>query len=88
MLYPVFTYDDGTEVTASRPDEDGRIFLYVEKFDTLRDEFINATFILPGAEVKSSHGYSEQELVCMSKEYIELQDDIISYIKEKVRRSA
>lgn len=32
MLYSVFTYEDGTEVTASKPNKNGSVTLYVEKF--------------------------------------------------------
>jgi hypothetical protein len=88
MVYPLFTYDDGTEVTASKPDKDGNIYLYVEKFDIVKDAFIHATFILPNVTVKSSSGYSKSELDEMLCEYSELQDDIIDYIMEKVKKSA
>lgn len=88
MLFPVFSYDDGTEVTASKPDNNGNILLYVEKFDVMKDEFVNATFILPTARVKSSYGYSEKELTDMSQRYLEIQNDIIEYIMEKVKKSA
>jgi len=88
MLFPVFSYNDGTEVTASKPDEKGNVLLYVEKFDISKDEFINATFILPNMEIKSSHGYNQQELENMVKKYSEIQDDIIGYIMEKVKKSA
>lgn len=88
MLYPIFSYDDGTEVTASKPDENGEILLYVEKFDVSRDEFINATFVLPGVEVKTSQGYSMQELKDMARRYADIQDDIVEYVKERVKKSA
>ncbi len=80
MLYPVFTYEDGTEVTASKPDAYGKVLLYIEKFDASRDQFINATIILPDNVVKSSTGYNEQELAEMLKEYAEIKDDIIDYV--------
>lgn len=88
MLYPIFSYDDGTEVTASKPDENGKVLLYVEKFDMIKDEFINVTFILPNIEIKKSYGYNEQELEKMKKKYSEIQDDIMDYIIEKVKKSA
>ena len=88
MLYPIFSYDDGTEVTASKPDENGKVLLYVEKFDVSKDEFINATFVLPNMEIKNSYGYNESELDDMVKKYSEIQEDIISYVTEKVKRSA
>lgn len=88
MLYPIFSYDDGTEVTASKPDENGKVLLYVEKFDVSKDEFINATFVLPNMEIKNSYGYNESELDDMVKKYSEIQEDIISYVTEKVKRNA
>ncbi|MCR4908535.1 MAG: hypothetical protein K5985_06855 [Lachnospiraceae bacterium] len=88
MLYPLFSYDDGTEVTASKPDENGKIFIYVEKFDNELDGFINATIAIPNASVVSSTGYSQKELDEMVSEYSKIQEDIISYIMDKVKKSA
>ncbi|MBQ8995722.1 MAG: hypothetical protein IJ091_07890 [Oscillospiraceae bacterium] len=88
MLYPIFTYEDGTEVTASKPDKDGRVSLYIEKFDIEKDEFINATIQLPNPTVLSSFGYSNQELDDMLDEYNRIQEDIIDYVIDKVKKSA
>lgn len=55
MLYPVFTCDDGTEITMSKPDKEGQILLYIEKFDIEKDEFIDATVCLNDMIVKSIH---------------------------------
>lgn len=88
MLYPIFSYDDGTEVTASKPDLNGNIKLYIEKFDTEKDMFINATFFLPGVTIVSFNGYSEDEINVMIKEYKEIQDDVINYVKELEKKSA
>ena len=88
MLYPIFTYEDGTEVTASKPDACGNVFLYVEKFDVDRDAFINATIKLPNATIQSSSGYNKAELDEMLREYSELQEDIIGYVMDKVKKSA
>lgn len=88
MFYPIFTYEDGTEVTASKPDEHGNVDLYVEKFDKEKDTFIHATFVLPNATVKSSSGYDERELNDMLSKYSEIQDDIIGYVMDKVKVSA
>ena len=88
MRYPIFSYDDGTEVTASKPDNNGKILLYIEKFDKERDDFINATIILPEASIVSSKGYDETELNEMIEEYSEIKDDIIDYVLEKVKISA
>ena len=88
MLYPVFTYEDGTEVTASKPDNNGKVLLYIEKFDAAKDQFINATIILPDDVIKSSTGYTDKELNEMLKDYAEIKDDIIGYVKEKVTKIA
>lgn len=88
MIYPLFTYEDGTEVTASRPDSSGNVLVYVEKFDEEKDAFINATIVLPSVTIQSSSGYSKSELDEMLSEYSKIQDDIIGYVKDKVRISA
>ena len=88
MLYPIFSIEDGTEATASNPDEKGNIKLYVEKFDHTKDMFDNATFLLPGVAIVSSSGYSADELVTMQKEYSEIQNDIVDYVMEQVKQNA
>ncbi len=86
MLYPIFTYDDGTEVTASKRDSSGNISLYIEKFDASKDMFVNATIVIPNATVISSSGYNEKELQDMLDEYSEIEEDIIGYIIEKEKK--
>lgn len=88
MRYPVFTYGDGTEVTASKPDADGNILLYVERFDAEKDTFVNATIILPSVTVKASYGYDDKELQDIVSNFSEIKDDICDYVMEKVKRSA
>ena len=88
MLYPIFTYEDGTEVTASKPDADGNILLYVEKFDVNKDDFINVTFVLPSVTVQSSSGYDDTEINEMIKNYSAIKEDIIDYVKDKEKKSA
>lgn len=88
MLYPIFTYDDGTEVTASKPDANGLISLYIERFDKEKDAFINATITLPNATVISSSGYAKEELDEMIKEYSVIQDDIIGFVMDKINNNA
>ena len=88
MLYPLFTYEDGTEVTASKPDEKGNVSIYIERFDVKKDAFINATIVLPGATVKSSSGYDEKELQEFASNSIEasfadkkVKDYLYNFIK-------
>lgn len=88
MLYPIISYEDGTEVTASKPDAEGKVAVYTEKFDTTTDSFIFAEIILPDAVVKSSNGYSDKELKKLINRYSKLQNDIIGYVTEKVKQSA
>jgi hypothetical protein len=88
MRYPVFSYDDGTEVTASKPDARGNIMLYIEKFDRDSDSFINATVSLPNLSIVSSNGYDKKDLEEMLEEYAEVKEDIIDYVMEKVKKSA
>lgn len=86
MVYPIFSFEDGTEVTASKPDVNGKVSLYIEKFDINMDMFINATIELPGAYLKSSNGYTNDELDDMIKEYAKIQSDIIAFVIEKERK--
>ena len=88
MRYPIFSYDDGTEVTASKPDENGNILLYIEKFDRESDGFINATVRLSDLTIVSVNGYDSKELDELIEEYSEVKEDIIDYVMEKVRKSA
>ena len=88
MRYPVFSYDDGTEVTATKPDAMGNIMLYIEKFDRDSDSFINATVSLPNLSIVSSNGYDKKDLEEMLEEYAEVKEDIIDYVMEKVKKSA
>ena len=46
MLYPIFSFEDGTEVTASKPDVNGKIFLYIEKFDINNHKLFYLSHIL------------------------------------------
>ena len=88
MRYPIFSYDDGTEVTASKPDNNGNILLYIEKFDRESDGFINATVMLPDLSIVSVNGYERKELDELLEEYSEVKEDIIDYVMEKVKKSA
>ncbi len=62
MLYPIFKYNDGTEVTASKLDSNGRVLLYVEKFNQKKDAFVNATIVLPDGVIESSSGHTKKNL--------------------------
>ena len=44
--------------------------------------------LLPDAVIKSSTGYSQDELEEMVNEYSQIQNDIIDYVTEKVKQSA
>ncbi len=88
MRYPIFSYDDGTEVTASKPDDNGNILLYIERFDSESDSFINATIMLPELSIVSVNGYDNMELDELIEEYSEVKEDIIGYVMEKVEKSA
>ena len=83
MRYPIFSYDDGTEVTASKPDKNGNIMLYIERFDHDSDWFINATVMLPELSIVSVNGYDSKELAELIEEYSEVKEDIIDYVLEK-----
>ncbi len=88
MCYPIFSYDDGTEVTASKPDDKGNIMLYIERFDRKSDGFINAKVMLPELSIVSVNGYDSKELDELIEEYSEVKEDIIDYVMEKAEQSA
>ncbi|MBQ9610312.1 MAG: hypothetical protein IJV15_12835 [Lachnospiraceae bacterium] len=88
MIYPIISYEDGTEVTASKIDADGQVKVYIEKFDKKTDMFINAELLIPNAKIISSNGYSDEELNGFIEKYSAIQDDIIDYVKEKEKISA
>ena len=87
MLIPVFTLDDGTEITASRPDEKGNITLYVEKIDKTQDSFASVSVLLPGTRILSCNGYSPEDAQSMAEEFLQIQEDIIGYVKEKTNET-
>lgn len=88
MLYPIFSYNDGTEVTASKIETDGTVKVHTEKFDEISDRFIYATIAIPNARVLSSEGYSDEELNALLERYSKIQEDIIDYVAEKEVKSA
>ncbi len=88
MRYPIFSYDDGTEVTASKPGVKGSLMLFIERFDRASDGFINATVMLPELSIVSVNGYDSKELNELIEEYSEVKEDIIDYVMEKVKKSA
>ena len=82
MKFPLYTYDDGTEVTASSI-HNGKTRVYTEKWDQSRDMFIHAEIMIPDGTIISSDGYTEDEVKSMVKIYRQLASDIIEYIQEK-----
>ncbi len=62
MLYPICTLEDDTEITASKTDKNGNTKLYIEKFDSEKDEFLNATILLPMNTIESSSGFSKEDI--------------------------
>jgi len=88
MKYPVFTYDDGTEVTASSISEDDSFRLYIEKWDEERNDFIHLLLQMPEGTVIENNGYTTDEAVRMCHDYNIIWADIFDYIKEKENESA
>ena len=82
MKHPLYTYDDGTEVTASSV-RDGKVRVYTERWDSDRDMFVNAEIVIPDGTVISSNGYSEAEISALVAKYQKLADDIMECIQEK-----
>ena len=62
MLYPICTLEDDTEITASKTDKNGNTKLYIEIFDSEKDEFLNATILLPMNTIESSSGFSKEDI--------------------------
>ena len=88
MRYPIFTYNDGTEVTASKLTQTNSLRIYTEKWDDSADAFIFAEISLPDGEILSSSGYTDEELRKMKNRYLTLSEDIISYVREKEKQIA
>ena len=82
MKHPLYTYDDGTEVTASSV-RDGKVRVYTERWDSDRDMFVNAEIVIPDGIVISFNGYSEAEVSALVAKYQKLADDIMECIQEK-----
>lgn len=82
MKHPLYTYDDGTEVTVSSV-QDGKVRVCTERFDADRDMFFTAIISIPDGEVLSSSGYPESEVKAMVSLYTKLSSDIIEYVMEK-----
>jgi hypothetical protein len=83
MLYPIISYGDGTEVTASRMSDDGTVKVYIEKFDESKDSFINIEMLIPKAKVISSSGYDKSDIDSFVKRISAIEKDILEYVKEK-----
>lgn len=88
MKYPVFTYDDGTEVTASKINVDGTFKLYIEKWDNTRNGFNHLMILLPENQILECEGYDSNEIKSMCEYYDLLKEDIKEYIEEKESESA
>lgn len=61
MMYPFMTLEDNTEIVHSEMLSDNRVKVYVEKPDA-KDCFHDMTCYLPGYEIESVHGFSENEV--------------------------
>ena len=82
MKHPLYTYSDGTEVTASSI-QDGKVGVFTERWDEERDMFINAEIVIPDGTVISRNGYTETKANHLADRYKKLASDIIEYIQEK-----
>ena len=67
MMYPFMTLEDNTEIVHSEMLPENRVKVYVEKPDA-KDCFHDMTCYLPGYEIESVHGFSEEEVA----EYLEI----------------
>lgn len=79
MKHPLYTYNDGTEVTASSV-KDGKVRVFTERWDNDRDMFVNAEIVIPDGIVLSQNGYSEADLNILVERYKKLSADIIEYV--------
>lgn len=77
MLYPILTTNDGTEITASKPDINGVIFVYLEKFDVEKDMFVHATITIPNVSIYSYAGYTEKEIKELLQYIHKIEKEII-----------
>ena len=82
MKYPLYTYNDGTEVTVSSV-QNGKVRICTERFDANKDIFFTAIISIPDGTVISSCGFSEKEVGKMVEMYRKLSSDIMDYVIEK-----
>ena len=87
MKHPLYTYNDGTEVTASSV-KDGEVRVFTERWDSTRDMFVNTEIVIPNGTVLSQNGYSETELNKLVERYKKLSADIIEYVQETENEGA
>jgi hypothetical protein len=88
MLYPIVSYGDGTEITASKMSNEGTVRVYIEKFDENKDSFINIEILIPNAKIISSNGYSKESVEGFIKRISAIENDILDYVKEKEKNIA
>ena len=83
MKYPIITLNDETEITASNLTENGKIFVYIEKWNASLDDFNYFEIILPDNFITKQNGYTEVEIEKLKNHIISLQKDIFDYVQEK-----
>ena len=54
LKHPLFTYEDGTEVTASSA-KDGKVRVFTEKWDVESDSFKNIEVLIPDGVIISNN---------------------------------
>ncbi len=82
MKHPLYTLDDGTEITASSI-RDGKARIYVEKFDKEMDVFRSAMFSIPDGEICYFEHYTEDEVKAIVNRYLPLSREIMELIRQK-----
>lgn len=82
MKHPLYTLDDGTEITASSI-RDGKARICVEKYDNDLGTFQAAVFSIPDGRILLADHYTEEEVQAMVSRYLPLSRDILEHIREK-----
>ncbi|WP_044931434.1 hypothetical protein [Oribacterium sp. NK2B42] len=82
MLYPICTLQDDTEITSSEPDADGYIKIYLERFDSKTDGFLDKTIKKTDITVKEFAGRLEN----VRDAYFDFAVAVLTYVKKEQSR--
>lgn len=90
MRYPILTIyptedHEQIEYTATSPDHDGNVEVYVEVPKLINHdwEFAHLTVLLPAGDIIESYGFTEQEQNEITNHIHNLQNEILEYVEDR-----